>query len=176
MKQVDVLKERLELLKRYEPDSEEIVELENQIKLSKKAKSSRGKGASYESKVRKLLGERFPDLDFSRVPSSGGFQKSSANTLLRGDLVNLNEDYDFKLHLELKNQNRWQVNTWFEQAESDCIEGKLPIVIMHRTQKNENGKRIAEADDFVFLRLKDFLDILDDGKIIKKCLDKKTKM
>ena len=88
----------------------------------------------------------------------------------------LYEDYDFKLHLELKNQNRWQVNTWFEQAESDCIEGKLPIVIMHRTQKNENGKRIAEADDFVFLRLKDFLDILDDGKIIKKCLDKKTKM
>lgn len=48
------------------------------------------------------MGERFPDLDFSRVPSSGGFQKSSANTLLRGDLVNLNEDYDFKLHLELK--------------------------------------------------------------------------
>ena len=89
MKQVDVLKERLELLKRYEPDSEEIVELENQIKLSKKAKSSRRKGASYESKV---------------------------------------------------------------------------------------SKRIAEADDFVFLRLKDFLDILDDGKIIKKCLDKKTKM
>lgn len=36
MKQVDVLKERLELLKRYEPDSEEIVELENRIKLSKK--------------------------------------------------------------------------------------------------------------------------------------------
>ena len=61
-------------------------------------------------------------------------------------------------------------------SEIAYIEGKLPIVIMHRTQKNENGKRIAEADDFVFLRLKDFLDILDDGKIIKKCLDKKTKM
>ena len=172
MKRLDLMLERLEMLKKYEPTSDEIPELEKKIKNSKRGRSSKRKGATYDSNIRKLLGERFPELDFSRVPSSGGFQKSSNNNLLRGDIVNLNEEFDFDLHLELKNQNRVQIHTWYKQAESDCVDGKIPIVIMHRPQENLEGKRITKADDFVFLKLSDFLKIVDDKKIIKKSIDK----
>lgn len=52
------------------------------------------------------------------------------------------------------------------------MDGKIPIVIMHRPQENLEGKRITKADDFVFLKLSDFLKIVDDKKIIKKSIDK----
>ena len=52
------------------------------------------------------------------------------------------------------------------EVEEDCPEGKVPIVVFHRRQKNKDGKRIQEAGDYVALSLEDFLNIVDKDKII----------
>ena len=49
----------------------------------------------------------------------------------------------------------------------DCPQGKIPIVVYHQTQLNENGVRVQEADDFVMIRVSDFLQVLDKDQIVK---------
>ena len=80
--------------------------------------------------------------------------------------VCLNDDVDFLLHLELKNRkNGWKVvQDWFKQANEDCIKGKIPCVIMH--QNLEKGS--YNAEDFIMLRLSDFLNIVNYEKIVTK--------
>lgn len=164
------IQEKIDLLEIYAPQSEELEVLKKKLVYSKRGRSSKRKGASYESKIKTLLNKRFPMLKFARTPQSGGFQKNVDNQSLRGDLSNLEDEYDFLLHLELKNHKLWSVLKWYEQAESDCVKGKIPCVIAHRGQQVKDGKRVVSAEDFIFLKLADFLSIVDDDKIIVKKL------
>jgi hypothetical protein len=145
----------------------EIADLKQKIEQSQRGKSSRRKGASYENTIAKVIGEKW-GIRLVRTPMSGGFQKSSDNEDIRGDLSCLDKNTYFKLHPECKKQKTWKLRDWFKQADSDCPKGKIPIVIFHEFQKNVEGKREVEAEDFVQIRLSDFLEIVDESKIIIK--------
>ncbi len=164
MRRSDLLKEQLSFLKEHSPSSPEIAKLETKLKRSKQGRSSKVKGANYERNIVKLLEHLYPDLKFGRTPASGGYKKELDSNLLRGDVVCLNDDIDFKLHLELKNHKGWEtVKKWYKQAQEDCLQGKLPCVILH--QQREAG---VPAKDFILMDLKDFFSIIDDNSIIKR--------
>ena len=146
---------------------DEIIEdLEQKIKNSKRGKSSKNKGANYERTIAKIFKEKL-GVELKRTPQSGGFAKdSSKGDEFRGDIVSVDDTIDFKLHIECKDQATWSLPAWIKQAIEDCPEGKVPIVVFHRRQKNKDGKRIQEAGDYVVLSLEDFLDIVDKDKIV----------
>lgn len=165
MRNSDLIKEKLAFFKEHDPTNPEIAKLEKTLKRSKQGKSSKAKGANYERKIVKYLESRFPGLSFGRTPASGGYKKGINNTTLRGDVVCLSENVDFLLHLELKNRkDGWKVvQDWYKQAENDCIEGKIPVLIMH--QNLEKGKYASK--DFVMLELNDFFTIINDKNVVK---------
>lgn len=167
MRRVDLLKDKLVFLKENAPGSPEIEKLEKQIKKSNLGKSSKTKGANFERKIVNELNKIFPLLKFGRTASSGGYLKGIENNALRGDVVCYTDNVNFLLHLELKNhKNGWtSVQEWFKQAENDCINGKIPVLIMHQSQVKGKFK----SQDFVMLKFNDFFSIIDEKKIINQC-------
>lgn len=165
-----LLQEQLTFLKNHNATKQEIENVEKQIARSKRGKSSKAKGSSYERVIAKKIMDKFPVLDLARTPSSGGFQKSSNNEEIRGDISNLNSDVKFVLHIECKNHAKWNLPSWIKQANDDCPEGKIPMVVFHQQQLNEDGKRTQVAEDYVCLKLEDFLDIVQEDSVIKELL------
>lgn len=178
IKAIDLLKQELELFlgnpslvkkqkgwsqKQYD---EHIALLEQKIMQSKRGKSSKRKGGSYELAIAKKFKEAF-NIELVRTPSSGGFKKDSRATNIKGDIANLDESIDFKLHIECKNQKAWSLPSWLKQAEEDCPAGHYPTVIIHRAQRIEEGKRTETADDFVVMRLEDFFRVVDKSKVLE---------
>ena len=184
MKKIDLLKEQrlfiLEKIKMYgdtwcgDQAKEELIAIDKKIENSKRGKKAKTSGANYERTVSKILNEHFAakniPLDMKRTPGSGGFQKTANNKSLRGDTSNLNEDYDFILHLECKNATTWSLPAWLKQAQGDCPPGKIPIVAFHCKQKIENGKVVQKSRNYVCLELEDLLQIIDERKVAK-CLN-----
>lgn len=141
-------------------------ELQESIEKSKKGKSSRIKGGNYERKIAKIFKDKL-GIDLVRTPLSGGFLKKAEIHAVKGDITYLGGDKDFLLHIECKNQKTWKLKEWIGQAVEDCPEGKIPIVIFHQNQKVEGGKRVEEAQDYICMRLEDFLNIVDKQSIFK---------
>ena len=175
MKKVDVLKEKLDLYEKHlhqpkvlgltkEQLEKEIQILKTQIEKSKRGKGNRQKGSNYENTIAKKLSSFFNIL-LKRTPQSGGFAKES-NSDIKGDLVCLDKDVVFNLHVECKNQKSINIKKWLEQAERDCPEGKIAIVIFHLPQLIEGGKIAQKANDYVVLSLSDFLLIVDKQKVV----------
>lgn len=124
---------------------------------SKRGKKSRNKGAVYERKVAGIFKDAL-DVNLSRTPQSGGFQKGkNTNSDFKGDVVCLDEGVDFKLHIECKNAETLSIPKWTKQAEEDCPPGKVPAIVFHR--KNTDVESIV-------LTLEDFLKIVDKNKIV----------
>jgi hypothetical protein len=146
---------------------EEIADLKQKIEYSRRGKSSRIKGATYENAIAKKFGDKW-GIRLVRTPMSGGFQKSSDNEDIRGDLSCLDKGTRFLLHPECKKQKTWKLREWYKQAKEDCPSGKIPVVIYHEFRKIEEGKRVREAEDFVQIRLSDFLEIVDKDKVVIK--------
>lgn len=145
---------------------EVIVDLEKKIENSKRGRSSKTKGSTYERDVARIIKTKL-DIDLKRTPQSGGFAKDSKKAdEFRGDIVSIDDSIDFKLHIECKNHSSWSLPSWLKQAEEDCPDGKVPVVVYHRRQKNLDGKRIQDVGDYVSLSLEDFLDIVDKSKIV----------
>lgn len=160
--------------KQYE---EKVQELHSKIESSKRGKSSRTKGATYENTIAKKFLDKF-GIKLTRTPMSGGFKKNSSSMMFKGDLNSMEEDKEFMLHLECKNHSTWSLPSWIRQAESDCPKGHIPVIVCHRRQKNNEGKRIQEAGDYVMLPLDDFLSIIGKESILrpkKKSLRRKSK-
>lgn len=135
---------------------------------SRRGRGSKRKGATYERKVAKIFKETC-DLDLSRTPQSGGFAKKSQKADdFRGDIVCLDVTKDFKLHVECKNQKTLKIRDWLEQAQSDCPNGKTPIVIYHLDQVIKEGKVTRKSGEYVTLSLSDFLNLVDVEKIIEE--------
>ncbi|MMZ46519.1 hypothetical protein D1872_81360 [compost metagenome] len=152
----------------------EIVRLETALGLSKSGKMRRTKGATYERKISRKFLEKWK-IKLVRTPMSGGFQKAQDNDSIRGDLTCLDEDIFFRLHTECKDHKTWHPKEWYSQAESDCPPNKIPVVICHRGQKIVDGKRVETAEDFVLLKLDDFLEITDTNKVIIPAKGKKKR-
>lgn len=147
--------------------NEEIENLQHKINSSKRGRSSKAKGSTYERTIARKFEEAL-GIELKRTPQSGGFAKKSEKAQeFRGDIVCLDKDKDLKLHIECKNHISWSLPSWLKQAEEDCPKGKVPLVIFHRRQKNVEGKRVQEVGDYVSLSLEDFLSIVDESKIIQ---------
>ena len=63
------------------------------------------------------------------------------------------------LFFVFKNQQKWSLPKWLKQAQEDCPEGAIPIVVFH-----EHGT----SNDYVTLRLEDFLNLAPKDKVIGK--------
>lgn len=109
-------------------------------------RGSRDKGANYEREIAKLLKTKF-GVEVKRTGAQekwkvhGGDVNAPkyANTILT----------DF--FWELKKRESWAILDWYKKAADDCQgSGQTPLVVA--SKNNE--------DDYVFLRLKDFLGLL----------------
>lgn len=61
------------------------------------------------------------------------------------------------LFFVFKNQQKWSLPKWIKQAESDCPEGRVPIVIFHEHNT---------SNDYVTLSLEDFLNLVPKDKVV----------
>lgn len=63
-----------------------------------------------------------------------------------------------KFSVECK--SRQEIPKWFsdfwKQAVDNCEEGKIPLLVIHETQKRYK-------DDWVVIRMEDFLEVLNDA-------------
>lgn len=160
LKQSDLLKDKIAFLKKNGGDKEEIDSLESKLKVSKRSKRNKDKGREYEAEVRDKFNSRFPMFQLRRTQQSGGAHKDLQHETLRGDICNFSES-DFPFHLECKNQATWSLPAWIKQAEEECIPGKIPVVIFKQQQKIKDGKVIQKKDNFVCIKLDNFLDIFE---------------
>lgn len=129
---------------------------EENIKRGKRAKR---KGGQYERDIAKKFQQRY-GVELKRTPQSGGFAKKSEKADdYRGDITIVDTKQMLKLHIECKNQKQWQLKQWIEQAESDCPNGRTPIVIFHQHNTSK---------DYVCVSLEDFLSLVEKNKVVGK--------
>lgn len=165
---INLLEEKRKIMGLTSDDEKELETLKTKLTQSKRGLGSKRKGASYERKIASVFKRAF-GIELTRTPQSGGFAKKSKKADdFRGDIVCLDDDVAFKLHIECKDQKTWKLREWLKQASEDCPTGSTPCVIFHQAQENKDGKRVQESCEFIALPLEDFLSIVDTNKIIKK--------
>ena len=108
---------------------ESIKEKEEKKARSRRGRSARAKGASFERTIAKLLQEKY-DIEFTRTPMSGGFAKNKDNSEgFKGDIVPVDKKVNLNIHVECKSQKTWKMRDWLKQAKEDCPKDKTPLVI-----------------------------------------------
>lgn len=128
-------------------------------KAVKNGKKSKRKGANFERTLAKKFQARY-GVELKRTPQSGGFAKKCDKAAdFRGDITIVDNKQMLLLHIEAKNQKTWQLKQWLEQAESDCPEGRTPIVVFHQHDSSK---------DYVCLSLDDFFKLVEKDKVIGK--------
>lgn len=124
---------------------------------SRLGRRSKTKGSNYERTVAHRFKEHY-GVDLVRTPQSGGFAKKLERADdFRGDIVPADKSIDFKLHVECKNTKTWSLPAWLKQAESDCPQGKSPVVIFHQH---------GTSNDYVCISFSDFLELVPVDSII----------
>jgi hypothetical protein len=179
-----LLEQQLEFLKTHRGSKKEIADIEAKIERSKRAKRNKGKGTSYENIVKTKVNKRFEKykLDMGRNTQSGGYKKAANNETIRNDLGNYNEAIKFLLGIECKNQQQWSLKDWWRQVKAECPTGKIPVLAFHQQQVKERDEKTGKnkvtqkSEHYVMLYLEDFLDIIDDAKVIKKVVKKIKKI
>ena len=107
-------------------------------KRQKLGRRSRNKGSNFERDIAKKFKAHY-GFELVRTPQSGGFAKKSAKADdFRGDIVPADEDLVLNLHIEAKCHKTWDVPNWIRQAESDCPDGKIPVVVFHKNGTSKN--------------------------------------
>lgn len=125
----------------------------------RKGKNAKRKGASYERSLAKRFQDRY-GVELKRTPQSGGFAKKSEKADdFRGDITIVDTKQMLLLHIEAKNQKTWSLKQWLTQAESDCPDGRVPIVIFHQHDSSK---------DYVCLSLEDFFNLVEVDKVVGK--------
>lgn len=125
----------------------------------KRGRRSRNKGSNYERSIAKRFAEVY-GVELVRTPQSGGFVKNSLKAEdFRGDVVPADSTIRLELHIECKNTQKWTLPQWIKQAESDCPEGRVPVVVFHQYNSSK---------DYVCLSLSDFMSLVPKNNIISK--------
>lgn len=128
-------------------------------KLVKQGKNAKRKGGQYERDIAKKFQDRY-GVELKRTPQSGGFAKKSDKADdYRGDITIVDTKQMLKLHIECKNQKQWSLPKWISQAEEDCPEGRVPIIVFHQYNSSK---------DFVCLSIEDFFNLVEKDKVIGK--------
>ena len=135
------------------------------IARSRRGRGSKIKGASFERTVKDIIQKAW-GISLTRTPLSGGFNKSKEDSKFHGDLNLTTETQSLLLHIECKNHKTWSIKEWWRQTIGDCPKDKIPVLIMHKAQEIKEGKRVENAEDFILLKLDDFLKLADTTKII----------
>lgn len=136
-----------------------VKEKAEKAKYSRRGKNSKQKGANYERKLALRFKEHY-GIELKRTPQSGGFAKTSEKADdFRGDITLVDDRFIFKLHVEAKDRKTWSLKEWIRQAESDCPEGRIPIVVFHE---------YGTGNDYVTLSLDDFFKLIPKSNIIEK--------
>lgn len=127
----------------------------------KKRINSRAKGAEYERKTAKVLGEWWGE-DFNRTPASGGLQWGDDNRVT-GDIVTP-VDSVFPFVIECKKREEWdfsqllrdtgEMEEWWEQVIRDSEKVSLrPFLIFSRNY----------LPDFGMMKATDFFSMMDES-------------
>ena len=106
---------------------------------SRAGKKAKTKGASFERRIAKSLGDWW-DVKFYRTPQSGGSHLKEGYELA-GDVATPSED--FRFHVECKNQEAWTIHgfmtssksavwKWWQQTRDDCPPDRIPLLIFTR--------------------------------------------
>lgn len=104
-----------------------------------KAKSKKAKGTRLEVLIAKLLRDSGLDKNAKKQPRSGAYSG------FEGDIFT-----DLPFHFEAKNQETWKPLEYWKQAERDCPQNKMPVVVMSKNRE----------DAFAFLKLTDLIHII----------------
>ena len=125
----------------------------------KRGKNAKRKGGQYERDIAKKF-QKVYGVELKRTPQSGGFAKKvTLADDFRGDITIVDTTQMLLLHIECKNQKTWQLKQWIEQAESDCPQGRTPIIIFHQHNSSK---------DYVCVSLEDFFSLVEKKKVIGK--------
>jgi hypothetical protein len=111
----------------------------NSTTRSRAGKKAKTKGASFERRIAKSLGDWW-DVKFYRTPQSGGSHLKEGYELA-GDVATPAED--FRFHVECKNQEAWTIHglmtspkssvwKWWKQTRDDCPSDRIPLLIFTR--------------------------------------------
>lgn len=140
------------------------------LEAKKRGKRSKNKGATYERKLANYFKEKL-GITLTRTPQSGGFAKRcNKSDEFKGDIVCLEDNVDFMLHIEAKNQKSLSIRKWLNQAEEDCTKDKIPVVVyyMGEIKNKDNTVKEKKKGDYITLKLDDFMEIVDIDKIVKR--------
>lgn len=96
---------------------------------------SRNKGSGYERELVKQIGEHL-GISLSRTPRSGAWEHA------RGDIYGL-PGY----HVEAKRGERPRIDEWYRQAEGDCPEDVIPILVYRKSRSK--SKVVLDLEDFL---------------------------
>lgn len=130
----------------------------------RRGKNAKRKGGQYERDIAKKFQKRY-GVELKRTPQSGGFAKKSEKADdYRGDITIVDTKQMLLIHIECKNQKTWQLKQWIEQAESDCPDGRIPVVIFHQHNSSK---------DYVCLSLENFFSLVEKDKVVGKRVFKK---
>ena len=104
--------------------------------------NSQKKGANYERKIANAFGKIYGKL--RRTPLSGGME-------WKGDIQAIENDMPFSI--ECKKQEKLNIWKALKQAEEDCPDDKIPIVVFARNR----------SKDYVVIGMDEFLEILKEN-------------
>lgn len=122
----------------------------------RRGKRSRNKGSNYERTIAKKFAKVY-GVELVRTPQSGGFMKKSDKAEdFRGDIITVDPNTEMRLHCECKDHKKFSLPSWIKQAEGDCPEGRIPIVIFHQH---------GTSKDYVCISLDSFLDLVPKKRI-----------
>lgn len=128
-------------------------------KLVRQGKNAKRKGGQYERDIAKKFQDRY-GVELKRTPQSGGFAKKSDKADdYRGDITIVDTKQMLKLHIECKTHKTLSIPKWISQAEEDCPEGRIPIIVFHQYNSSK---------DFVCLSIEDFLNLVPKDKVVGK--------
>ena len=128
-------------------------------KLVRQGKNAKRKGGQYERDIAKKFQDQY-GVELKRTPQSGGFAKKSDKADdYRGDITIVDTKQMLKLHIECKTHKTLSIPKWISQAEEDCPEGRIPIIVFHQYNSSK---------DFVCLSIEDFLNLVPKDKVIGK--------
>lgn len=125
----------------------------------KRGKTSKRKGETFERDIAELFQKRY-GVELKRTPQSGGFAKKSEKADdFRGDITIVDTKQELALHIECKNSKSWTLPAWIRQAESDCPDNKVPLVVFHKHGTSKN---------YVCVDLENFLKLVEKDKVVRK--------
>ena len=104
-----------------------------------KARSAKAKGSGFER-------------DIARELRRTGLDKNAQRMVLSGGAPGFVSDIktDLPIHFECKRQEKTKFREWFAQAEGDCSQIRIPVVVW----------RGSHDRPFVFFDFNDFLELL----------------